>query len=91
MSNAFNSGYLNFPNLSGLVSITNGTSASFTLVIPVASWYIGTNSAKGNIGLEMADISYYDVFSDSTEAIHANMFTSYKWDIAPVTTSAVVE
>lgn len=84
-------GTLNFPNLSGLVNITNGSSASFTLVIPVATWYIGSSSAAGNIGVEMANISYYDTFSDSSEFVHNNMFGSYKWDIAPVSTSAVAQ
>jgi hypothetical protein len=31
------------------------------------------------------------VFSDATEILHANMFDLYKWDIAPVSTSAVIQ
>lgn len=78
-----------FPGLSGLVNINNGTSAEFTLVFPVSTRYKGTN--PGNIGIEMSNISYYDVFADSSVALHANMFTQYKWDIAPVTTLVTLE
>lgn len=80
---------LTFSNLSGLVNITNGTNQEFTLVFAVSNRYKGTN--PGNVGIEMSNISYYDVFSDSTTALHSNMFTSYKWDIAPVTTLITLE
>lgn len=82
-------GTATFPGLSTLVNITDGTTASFTLVIPVANWYKTT--VKGNIGIEVANISYIDTFSDATEVTHPEMFNTYKWDIAPVSTSAVVE
>jgi hypothetical protein len=45
----------------------------------------------GNIGIEVSDISYFDVFSDSSEATHNNMYTNYKWDIAPVTTLVTLQ
>ncbi|MEI8091117.1 MAG: hypothetical protein WCG98_02470 [bacterium] len=82
-------GTATFPGLSTLVNITDGTVASFTLVIPVANWYKST--VKGNIGVEVNNISYIDTFSDATEVTHPEIFTTYKWDIAPVSTSAVVE
>ena len=73
-----------FANLSGLVSITNGTYQDFTLVFPVSTWYAGT--VNGNVGIEVSNISYYDTFTDGTTLLHADMFDSYKWDIAPVST-----
>lgn|GEM_PF-5928007 len=88
-SGTVSSSPISFTNLSGLVNITNGTSAEFTLVFPVSTWYKGTN--PGNIGIEVANITYYDVFSDSSEAVHTDMFTSYKWDIAPITTLVTLE
>jgi hypothetical protein len=39
----------------------------------------------------MKDISYYDIFSDSSETLHANMFGLYKWDIAPVATLVTLQ
>lgn len=59
------------------------------LVFPVSTWFAGT--VAGNIGIEVANISYYDTFTDGTTAAHANMFGSYKWDIAPITTLITLE
>jgi len=53
-------------NLSGTVNITDGTYADFTLVFPVSTWFAGT--VAGNIGIEVANISYYDTFTDGTTA-----------------------
>ncbi len=78
-----------FSNLSGLVDITDGTYQDFTLVFPVSTWYKGTN--PGNIGIEMNDINYYDVFTDATTALHSSLFGLYKWDIAPVTTLVTLQ
>ena len=78
-----------FDWLSTLVNITDGTTANFTLVIPVSNWY--KSIVKGNIGIEVNNISYIDIFPDATENFHSNIFTTFKWDIAPVSTSAVVE
>lgn len=82
-------GTATFGGLTNLVNITDGTTANFTLVIPVVNRYKST--VKGNIGVEVNNISYVDTFSDSTEKTHADMFTTYKWDIAPVSTAAVIE
>lgn len=82
-------GTATFPNLSELVNIANGTTASFTLIIPVSNRYIWAN--LGNIGIEINNISYYDEFSDASVVLHSNMFDSYKWDITPVTTLAVIQ
>ena len=76
-------------NLSGTVNITDGTYQDFTLVFPVSTWFAGT--VNGNIGIEVANISYFDTFTDGTTLSHATMFNSYKWDIAPVSTNAVVQ
>lgn len=73
-----------FTSLSGTVNITNGSYADFVLVFPVSTWFAGT--VAGNIGIEVANISYYDTFTDGTTTAHANMFGSYKRDIAPIST-----
>lgn len=75
-----------FTALSGLVNITKNTTQEFTLVFPVSTWYVGGN--PGNIGIEVSNISYYDVFANGSEKVHTNMMSAwfYKWDIAPVST-----
>ena len=88
-SMATGSDTLVFPALSGTVNITNGTYADFVLEFHVSDWYHSGN--PGSIDIEVANIDYFDVFSDASTALHPSMFTNYKWDIAPVSTLVTLE
>lgn len=81
-----NTDTLVFGSLGSTVNISNGETKMFTLVMPVTNRYKST--VNGNINLEVSNLSYTDTFSDTTTAAHNDMFGSYKWDIAPVSTLA---
>jgi hypothetical protein len=76
---AFNA--LNFNTLSN-VTITNGTTQVFTLVMPVSNWQNAAGNA-GSVTAELTNFSYQDQFSDATTTLHANMFNTFRWNIAP--------
>lgn len=70
-------------------NLVDGEAKEFTLVIPVSNRYKGTN--PGNLNVEVSNVSYADTFSNNTTQAHNNMFGSYKWDIAPVTTLTTIK
>lgn len=76
---AFNA--LTYNSLSN-VTITNGTTQVFTLVMPVSNWQNAAGNA-GSVTAELTNFTYQDQFSDATTALHTNMFTNFRWNIAP--------
>jgi len=70
-----------FSSLATTVTVNNGETKTFVLVMPITTWMKST--ANGNVNVDLTNMSYVDSFSDDTTSTHSNVFTNFLWDIAP--------
>jgi len=75
-----------FDSLLSTVNISDWETKTFILAMPITTWMKST--VYGNVNVELTNITYADTFNDTTMKSHADIFTTYLWDIAPLWLSA---